>query len=310
MNLISIVVPCFNEEENIPLFYDAITKVLEPLDEDYEIIFINDGSTDNTLSEIKKLKDINYISFSRNFGKEAALFAGLENSKGDYIVVIDADMQDPPELIPEMLNLIKTTDYDVIGTRRVSRKGEPAIRSLLARLFYKLMNGFSNIQIVDGARDYRLMTRQVVDAVLRLKEYNRFSKGLFQWVGFKTKWLEYENIERASGETSWSLWGLFKYSIEAIVSFSTAPLLISTLLGIVFSIAALILIVLVVLKNLIYSNPVQGWASTICIILLLGGIQLFSIGILGKYLEKTYLEVKKRPIYLVKESNIEKEQKQ
>lgn len=307
MNLISIVVPCFNEEENIPLFYNAITKVLEPLDEDYEIIFINDGSTDNTLSEIKKLKDINYISFSRNFGKEAALFAGLENSKGDYVVVIDADLQDPPELIPEMLNLIKTTDYDVIGTRRVSRKGEPAIRSLLARLFYKLMNGFSNIQIVDGARDYRLMSRQVVDAVLRLKEYNRFSKGIFQWVGFKTKWLEYKNIERASGETSWSLWQLFKYSIEAIVSFSTAPLLISTLLGIVFSIAAFILIVLVVLKNLIYSNPVQGWASTICIILLLGGIQLFSIGILGNYLEKTYLEVKKRPIYLVKESNIEKE---
>lgn len=307
MNLISIVVPCFNEEGNIPLFYNAIIKVLEPLDEDYEIIFINDGSTDNTLSEIKKLKDINYISFSRNFGKEAALFAGLENSKGDYVVVIDADLQDPPELIPEMLNLIKTTDYDVVGTRRVSRKGEPAIRSLLARLFYKLMKGFSNIQLVDGARDYRLMTRQVVDAVLRLEEYNRFSKGIFQWVGFETKWLEYENIERTSGETSWSLWSLFKYSIEAIVSFSTAPLLISTLLGIVFSITAFILIVLVVVKNLIYSNPVQGWASTICIILLLGGIQLFSIGILGKYLEKTYLEVKNRPIYLVKESNIENE---
>ena len=258
MNLISIVVPCFNEEGNIPLFYNAIIKVLEPLDEDYEIIFINDGSTDNTLSEIKKLKDINYISFSRNFGKEAALFAGLENSKGDYVVVIDADLQDPPELIPEMLNLIKTTDYDVVGTRRVSRKGEPAIRSLLARLFYKLMKGFSNIQLVDGARDYRLMTRQVVDAVLRLEEYNRFSKGIFQWVGFETKWLEYENIERTSGETSWSLWSLFKYSIEAIVSFSTAPLLISTLLGIVFSITAFILIVLVVVKNLIYSNPVQG----------------------------------------------------
>ncbi|WP_297979630.1 glycosyltransferase family 2 protein [uncultured Methanobrevibacter sp.] len=306
MKLISIVVPCYNEEETIPLFYDAITKILKSIEEDYEIIFINDGSTDNSLTKIKDLKDVKYLSFSRNFGKEAALYAGLENSQGDYVVVMDVDLQDPPELIIDMLDLIKTTDFDIIGTRRVSRKGEPPIRSFFARLFYKLMNRFSNVELVDGARDFRLMTRQVIDAILRLDEYNRFSKGLFQWVGFKTKWLEYENVERAAGETSWSFWGLVQYSIEGIVSFTTAPLSISTFLGIIFSIIAFLLILFVVLKNLLYSDPVQGWASTICIILLLGGVQLFSIGILGKYLEKTYLEVKNRPIYLIKETNIEK----
>lgn len=306
MSLISIVVPCYNEEESIPLFYNTIIKILANIEEDYEIIFINDGSTDNTLTKIKELDNVNYLSFSRNFGKEAALYAGLENSKGDYVVVMDADLQDPPELILDMLNLIKTTDYDIIGTRRVSRKGEPPIRSFFARLFYKLMNKFSNVELVDGARDFRLMTRQVVDAILRLNEYNRFSKGLFQWVGFETKWLEYENIERIAGETSWSFWGLFQYSIEGIVSFTTAPLSISTLLGIIFSIIAFILIIIVVLKNLLYSDPVQGWTSTICIILLLGGVQLFSIGILGKYLEKTYIEVKNRPVYLIKETNIKK----
>ena len=306
MSLISIVVPCYNEEESIPLFYNTIIKILANIEEDYEIIFINDGSTDNTLTKIKELDNVNYLSFSRNFGKEAALYAGLENSKGDYVVVMDADLQDPPELILDMLNLIKTTDYDIIGTRRVSREGEPPIRSFFARLFYKLMNKFSNVELVDGARDFRLMTRQVVDAILRLNEYNRFSKGLFQWVGFETKWLEYENIERIAGETSWSFWGLFQYSIEGIVSFTTAPLSISTLLGIIFSIIAFILIIIVVLKNLLYSDPVQGWTSTICIILLLGGVQLFSIGILGKYLEKTYIEVKNRPVYLIKETNIKK----
>ena len=304
MSLISIVVPCYNEEQSIFPFYNEVVKVLENIEEDYEIIFINDGSTDNTLNKIKQLENIKYISFSRNFGKEAALYAGLENSKGDYVVVMDADLQDPPILILEMLELIKTNDYDVIGTRRVSRKGEPVIRSTFARLFYKLMNAFSNVELVDGARDYRLMTRQVVDAILRLQEYNRFSKGLFQWVGFKTKWLEYENIERFAGETSWSFWGLLKYSIEGMVSFSTVALSISTILGIVFSIVAFILIIIIILRKFFYSDPVQGWASTICIILLLGGIQLLSIGILGKYLEKTYIEVKQRPIYLIKETNI------
>ncbi len=304
MDLISIVVPCYNEEKSIPLFYNTIIKILDNIEEDYEIIFINDGSKDNTLTKIKELNNIKYLSFSRNFGKEAALYAGLKNSKGDYVIVMDADLQDPPELILDMINLIKTTNYDIIGTRRVSRKGEPPIRSFFARLFYKLMNKFSNVELVDGARDFRLMTRQVVDAILTLNEYNRFSKGLFQWVGFETKWLEYENIERVAGETSWSFWGLFQYSIEGIVSFTTAPLSISTFFGIIFSIIAFILIIIVVLKNLLYSDPVQGWTSTICIILLLGGVQLFSIGILGKYLEKTYIEVKNRPVYLIKETNI------
>ena len=306
MNLISIVVPCYNEEDSIFPFYNEIIRVLENIEEDYEIIFINDGSKDNSLNKIKQLDNINYISFSRNFGKEAALYAGLKNSKGDYVVVMDVDLQDPPELILEMINLIKTTDYDVIGTRRVSRKGEPAIRSFFARLFYRLMNTFSNVELVDGARDYRLMTRQVVDSVLELSEYNRFSKGLFQWVGFKTKWLEYENIERIAGETSWSFWSLFKYSIEGIVSFSTVALSFSTLLGTIISMFAFILIIIIILRKIFYSDPVQGWASTMCIILLLGGIQLLSIGILGKYLEKTYIEVKQRPIYLIKETNLKK----
>lgn len=307
MNLISIVVPCYNEEETIKPFYTEITKTFENIKEDYEVIFINDGSADNTLKLIKEISDshIKYISFSRNFGKEAALFAGLEKSKGDYIIVMDVDLQDPPELIPEMIDIIKKEDFDVVGTRRVSRKGEPAIRSFFARAFYRLMNRVSDTHLVDGARDYRIMTRQVTDAILSLREYNRFSKGLFEWVGFRTKWLEYENVERVAGETSWSFWGLFKYSIEGIVGFTTAPLSLSTLLGIIFSIVAFLLIVFVVIRNLLFSDPVQGWTSTICIILLLGGIQLLSIGILGKYLEKTYTEVKKRPIYLVKESNID-----
>ena len=305
MSLVSIAVPCYNEEESISLFYDELIKILDKIDEDFQIIFINDGSTDNTLGEIKKLKDVEYVSFSRNFGKEAALYAGLEYSKGDYVIVMDADLQDPPELIIDMINLIKTDDYDVIATRRVSRKGEPLIRSFFARLFYRLMNRFSNVELVDGARDYRLMTRQVVDAVLQLEEYNRFSKGLFQWLGFRTKWLEYENVERIAGEDSWSFFKLFRYSVDALVSFSTVPLSISTFLGIIFSIVAFLLIVIVVLRNILYSNPVQGWASTICIILLLGGIQLFSIGILGKYLEKAYSEIKKRPIYIVQETNMD-----
>ena len=278
---------------------------------DWEIIFVNDGSRDNTLAIIKdlsnKFKSIKYISFSRNFGKEAALYAGLNKSKGDYVVVIDVDLQDPPSLLPEMLNIIKTEDYDIVATRRVSRKGEPFIRSIFARLFYKFINSFSEIHLVDGARDYRLMTRQVIDSILELDEYNRFSKGLFEWVGFKTKWIEYENIERAVGETSWSFWSLFRYSIDAIVSFSTIPLSISTFLGIVFSLMSFILIIIIVIKNIFFNNPVPGWPSTICIILLIGGIQLFSIGILGKYLEKTYIETKNRPIFIIKETNIDED---
>lgn len=309
--LLSLVVPCFNEEKSIILFFDEIYNVLNELDMDWEIIFVNDGSRDNTLAIIKdlsnKFKSIKYISFSRNFGKEAALYAGLNKSKGDYVVVIDVDLQDPPSLLPEMLNIIKTEDYDIVATRRVSRKGEPFIRSIFARLFYKFINSFSEIHLVDGARDYRLMTRQVIDSILELDEYNRFSKGLFEWVGFKTKWIEYENIERAVGETSWSFWSLFRYSIDAIVSFSTIPLSISTFFGIVFSLMSFILIIIIVIKNIFFNNPVPGWPSTICIILLIGGIQLFSIGILGKYLEKTYIETKNRPIFIIKETNIDED---
>ena len=309
--LLSVIVPCFHVEKSVIIFYDAIYKVLNGLDMDWEIIFINDGSRDNTLANIKdlsnKLKSIKYISFSRNFGKEAALYAGLNKSKGDYVVVIDVDLQDPPNLLPEMLKIIKTEDYDIVATRRVSRKGEPVIRSLFARSFYKLINALSEINLVDGARDYRLMTRPVVDSILELDEYNRFSKGLFEWVGFKTKWIEYENVERAIGETSWSFWGLFRYSIDAIVSFSTIPLSISTFFGVLFSLMSFILILFIIIKNILYNNPVPGWPSTICIILLIGGIQLFSIGILGKYLEKTYIETKNRPIFIIKETNIDDE---
>lgn len=303
MNLISVIVPCFNEEESIDPFFNEINKYLT--NQNYELIFINDGSTDDTLNNIKKLPNVKYISFSRNFGKEAALYAGLKKSRGDYVVIMDVDMQDPPNLLPELINTIENSSYDIVATRRVSRKGEPKLKSFGARLFYRLINNLTDLELVDGARDYRIMTRQVVDAILQLEEYNRFSKGLFNWIGFNTKWIEYENVERAAGETSWSLFGLVKYSIEGIVGFSTMPLSISTFLGILFSIIAFIMILFVIIRNLMFGDPVQGWASTICVILLLGGIQLFTIGILGKYLEKTYIETKKRPIYIIKESNME-----
>lgn len=309
MNLLSIVVPCFNEEDSVEIFLKEVQKSLKNYN--FEIIYVNDGSTDNTLFNIKKLANnnfnIKYISFSRNFGKESALYAGLNNAKGDLICVMDVDLQDPPSLLPEMIETIETTDFDIIATRRVTRVGEPKIKSFFARMFYKIFNKISKIDLIDGARDYRLMTRPVVESILKLKEYNRFSKGLFQWVGFNTKWIEYENIERIAGETSWSFWGLFSYSIEGIVAFTAIPLSMSTFFGIIFSIIAFILIIFIVLKNLLFSDPVPGWTSTICIILLLGGIQLFSIGILGKYLEKTYTETKNRPIYIVKETNIEED---
>lgn len=311
MNLFSVIVPCFNEEKSVFLFYEEFIKVFNNnqifKDMGYEILFINDGSSDNTLNSIKSLhendENVKYISFSRNFGKESALYVGLEKSSGDYIVVMDVDLQDPPSLLPQMFSDLNS-DYDVVAARRVSRKGEPVIRSFFARSFYKIINRISNLDLVDGARDYRLMTRQVVDAILQLEEYNRFSKGLFNWVGFNIKWVEYENIERIADETSWSFWSLLMYSIEGIVAFSTVPLSMSTFFGILFSIIAFILILFVVIRNLMFGDPVQGWASTICIILLLGGIQLLTIGILGKYLEKTYLETKKRPIYIIKETNI------
>lgn len=307
MSLLSIVVPCFNEESSVEIFFREIEKTLGEIN--FEIIFIDDGSKDNTLTNIKKIANdntnIKYISFSRNFGKESALYAGLKNSKGNLVCVMDVDLQDPPELLPQMIEIIENEDYDIVATRRVSREGEPKIRSLFARLFYKFFNKLSQVDLVDGARDYRLMTRQVIDSILELNEYNRFSKGLFQWIGYNTKWLEYKNIERVSGETSWSFFGLVSYSIEGITAFTTAPLSISTFFGIILSFIAFILIFFIILKNILYSDPVAGWTSTICGILLLGGIQLFSIGILGKYLEKTYLEIKNRPIFIVKESNID-----
>ena len=303
MKTLDIVVPCYNEEEMLPIFYRELSNNLKNIN--WNVIFINDGSNDNTLEVIKKLKNsydnVKYISFSRNFGKESAIYAGLDYSTGDYIVLMDADLQDPPSLIPEMLKYI--SKYDIVGTRRVTRKGEPIIRSFFARLFYKIANKITKIELVDGARDFRLMKREVVNAILDLKEYNRFSKGIFQWVGFETKWLEYENIERQKGETSWSFWGLFKYSIEGIVSFTTAPLHIATIIGIFFSIIAFLSIIVIVIKTLLFGDPVEGWPSTVSIILFLSGIQLFAAGIIGEYLAKIYLESKKRPLYIIKEKD-------
>ncbi|MBX7076065.1 MAG: glycosyltransferase family 2 protein [Methanobacteriaceae archaeon] len=313
MSLLSIVVPCLNEEKNIAQFYGLVSKIMTSSTMsklDYEFIFIDDGSTDKTLKGLKFLsnedKHVKYISFSRNFGKESAIYAGLEYSKGDYVVIMDADLQDPPSLLPEMYYNIILNKYDSVATRRVSRKGEPFIRSFFARKFYKIINKMSKIEIVDGSRDYRMMTRNMVDSILKLKEVNRFSKGIFSWVGFKTKWLEYENIQRANGETSWSFWNLFLYSIEGIVGFTTVPLAISTIIGIIFSIVAFILMLIILIKTILFGDHVAGWPSLVCIVLFLGGIQLFSIGILGEYLSKTYIETKNRPIYIEKESNIKK----
>jgi len=309
MNLLSIVVPCFNEDESVEIFLEEIQKTLK--DYNFEVIYVNDGSSDNTLKYIKELasknSNVKYISFSRNFGKESAIFAGLKYASGDYICLMDADLQHPPKLIPEMLEAVLDEGYDVAAARRVSRKGEPKIKSFFSHRFYKVFNRISNIDMVEGATDYRIMTRQVVDSVLKLQEYNRFSKGLFQWVGFDTKWIEYENIERIAGESTWSFWGLIKYSIEGLVAFTTLPLSISTFLGTVFSIIAFIYMLFIIIRYLIYSEAVPGYPTLICSLLLLGGIQLLSIGVLGKYLEKTYFEAKSRPIFIVKESNIEEE---
>ena len=299
---IDIVVPCYNEEKTIEIFYNEIKNILDDKIE-WNLIFIDDGSSDNTLSEIKKLNDAKYISFSRNFGKESAIYAGFKKTTSDYVILMDVDLQDPPSLILEMIKYID--DYDIVATRRVSRKGEPKIRSFFARLFYKIMNKITDIELVDGARDFRLMNRTAVDSILELSENNRFSKGLFQWIGFNTKWIEYENVERIDGETSWSFWQLFNYSIEGIVSFTVAPLYISTVIGILFSIIAFLSIIFIIIRTLIFGDPVSGWPSTITIILFIGGIQLFSIGILGQYLAKTYIEIKNRPKYIIKEDNFE-----
>mgnify|MGYP000914865421 CR=1 FL=1 len=309
--LISVVVPCYNEQEVLPLFYDEITRVSNEMKEqhsylNFEFLFINDGSKDNTLQMLRELsvKDsrVRYISFSRNFGKEAGMIAGLENAKGDYVVILDADLQHPPKFIPQMYEYVSSGEYDCASTRRISRKGEPKLLSFFSRMFYKIINKISQTEIVDGAQDFRFMTRQMVDAILAMPEYNRFSKGIFSWVGFSTKYIEYENVERAAGKTTWSFWKLFMYSLEGIFAFSTAPLAISSFLGILFCIVAFIMILVIIIKTLIWKDPVAGYPSLICVIFFLGGLQLFCIGILGQYISKTYLEVKSRPKYVIKET--------
>ena len=307
MTDISIIVPCYNEQEALPLFYAEITRVAEqmaPLT--FEFVFIDDGSSDGTLSTLRSLaaqdKRVRFVSFSRNFGKEAAILAGLEAAEGAYIATMDADLQDPPALLPQLYRAVTEEGYDCAATRRTSREGEPPIRSFFARMFYKLINKISDADIVDGARDYRLMRRRMVEAVLSMREYNRFSKGIFGWVGFQTKWVPFTNVERAAGETKWSFWKLFLYSLEGIVAFSTAPLAIASMLGALLCAAAFLFIAVVILKTFLFGDPVSGWPSMMCVILFLGGIQLFCAGISGQYLAKTYLETKKRPVYLVRET--------
>lgn len=304
MKKLSVVVPCLNEEAAIPLFYEAFGKETAGMPVEMEFIFVDDGSTDGTLAALEALQQkdsrVHYLSFSRRFGKESGMFAGMEAATGDYVVIMDVDLQDPPSLLPQMLKGVEEDGYDCVATRRVTRKGEPRIRSFFARLFYRVINRISQTEIVDGARDFRLMTRQMVDAILSLQEVSRFSKGIFSWVGFKTKWLEYENVERAAGETKWSFWKLFLYSIDGIIGFSTVPLSIASVAGLLFCLVAFLLILFFFFKTIIWGDPVAGFPATICIILLLGGIQLFCMGILGAYLSKTYLETKKRPIYIVR----------
>lgn len=307
--LISIIVPCYNEEQVLPILKDALYQVMNQMtDFDFEFLFINDGSKDQTLQLLKQYHTedsrIQYLSFSRNFGKEAAIYAGLQNASGNYIALMDADMQDPPSLLPEMMKELQIGAWDCIATRRSTRKGEPVIRSFFAKCFYKLINKMSDTEIVDGARDFRLMKRPMVDAILSMTEYNRFSKGIFGWVGFRTKWVSYENVERAAGDTKWSFWKLFLYSLEGIIGFSTAPLALASFFGILMCIVAFIFIIVIIAKTLIFGDPTSGWPSMICVMLLIGGIQLFCMGIIGQYLAKTYLESKHRPVYILAENSL------
>lgn len=308
MKTVSIIIPCYNEEPTLNILYNALTQMSDSLKEyKFEYLFVNDGSKDNTLNILKELakndERVIYLSLSRNFGKEAAMYAGFCNAKGDYITTMDADMQDPPSLLPKMLEIIESGEYDSVATRRVSRKGEPPIRSFFARLFYKIINKISDADIVDGARDYRLMKREMVDAIISMGEYNRFSKGIFGWIGFKTYWMQYENIERVAGETKWSFWKLFKYSLDGIINFSQAPLSVASWSGIILTLFSFIFIIFVIVRKIIFGDPVAGWPSLVCIITFIGGIQLFCMGIIGQYLSKTYLEVKKRPHYIIGETN-------
>lgn len=311
--LLSVIVPCYNEEQVIEIFYNRINEIFNIMKKEYkelefEIMFVNDGSKDKTLKIIKKLSEldlqVSYVSFSRNFGKEAAMYAGLQNAAGDYVAVMDADLQDPPEYLIQMYKELLCGEYDCIAAKRETRKGEPVIRSFFARMFYKGINKISRTEIVDGARDFRLMTRQMVDAILEMSEYNRFSKGIFGWVGFETKWIGYKNVERAAGTTKWSFWKLLLYALDGVMAFSTAPLVMATILGLIFFVIAIIMIIVIIAKTLMFGDPVAGYPSMICVIFMLGGIQLLCIGVMGQYLSKTYLEVKNRPIYIAKEKKI------
>lgn len=306
---ISLIIPCYNEEEALPIFYRETKKVLADMECDYEMLFVNDGSRDGTLSILKELaqqdEKVVYLSFSRNFGKESAMYAGFCNASGDYVAVMDADMQDPPSLLPDMLKKIQEEEYDSVATRRVTRKGEPPIRSWFARMFYRVINRVSDADIVDGARDFRLMKRDMVDAIVEMGEYNRFSKGIFGWIGFRTYWMPYENVNRVAGETKWNFWKLLKYAVDGVINFSQAPLSIASWFGMFMTVLSFLAVVFIVVRKLAFGDPVDGWASTVCIITFIGGIQLFCMGIMGQYIAKTYMEVKKRPHYIVAESNKE-----
>ncbi len=307
MEKITLIVPCYNEQNSIPYFYEEVTKTFKNLEYEYEILFVNDGSKDNTLNILKEYADkdshVKYLSFSRNFGKESAMYAGFCNADGDYVAVIDADMQDPPSLLPKMLEILHTGEYDSVATRRVNREGEPPIRSWFANKFYKLINKISDVDIVDGARDFRLMKRDMVNSIVEMGEYNRFSKGIFGWVGFRTYWLPYENIERVAGETKWNFMKLVKYAISGIIDFSEAPLNIASWFGMIMTFFAFVFLIFIVVRRVCYGDPVAGWASTISVILFMGGIQLFCLGIMGQYIAKTYAESKHRPHYIISETN-------
>ena len=312
-DLISVVVPCYNESEALPKFMEVLDGIIARMNYvDFQVVLVNDGSRDNTLEVMKKISAdeavVKYVSFSRNFGKEAAMYAGLAHADGDYVAIMDADLQDPPEFLEEMYKAVTEEGYDCAAARRVTRKGEPPIRSFFARMFYKLMAKMSTTEVVDGARDFRLMNRKFVDALLNCHEYNRFSKGMFGWVGFKTKWIAYENVERVAGQTKWNFWSLFKYRIEGIVAFSTTPLVFASFIGILFCLIAFIAVLFIVIRKFAFGDPVAGWASMTCIITFLGGLQLFFMGVFGQYLAKTYLEVKDRPIYIVSETDMEEKE--
>ncbi|MCH5170367.1 MAG: glycosyltransferase family 2 protein [Oscillospiraceae bacterium] len=305
--MITIIVPCFNEQESLPLFYEEAKKALTSIGQPYEMLFVNDGSRDGTLAVLRNLSEkddkVRYVSFSRNFGKEAAMYAGFCHAKGDYVTIMDADLQHPPAMLEEMYLAIKDEGYDIVAARRVSRKGEPPIRSFFARCFYRLINKISNAEFVDGASDFRMFSRKAVDAILELQEYNRFSKGVFGWIGFQTKWIPYENVERVAGETSWSFWKLLLYSLEGIIAFSTAPLAIASVIGVIFCLLSFIGLIVIVVKTLIWGDPVAGYPTLACLLLLIGGSIQLSLGIIGQYLAKTYLETKRRPHYIISETN-------